>query len=92
MRDAAGPDEAAFARRLDHSVDPAAIVSLSAGTPVDWVNESHRQAVSVAYGALPESPDQDLAGEYAQLARPVIQKQLLKAGLRLAALLNAAVP
>ena len=92
VRNVAGPDEAAFARRLDPAVGSAAIARLSAGTPVDWVNESHRQAVSFAYGGLPESPDEDLAGEYARSARPVVASQLLKAGLRLAALLNAALP
>ena len=92
VRDAAGLDEAAFARRLDHAVGSAAIARLSAGTPVDWVNDSHRQAVAVAYGALPEDPNEDLAGEYARSARSVVQMQLLKGGLRLAALLNAALP
>ena len=56
VRDAAGPDEAAFARRLDHAVGSAAIARLSVGTQVDWVNESHRQAIAVAYGALPRTP------------------------------------
>ena len=46
----------------------------------------------MAYGALPENPDADLAGQYARTAGPVVETQLLKAGLRLAALLNAALP
>ena len=64
---------------------------LRGGSPVDWVNETHAAAVSVAYGALPENADADLAGAYAETARSVVDSQLLKAGLRLAALLNAAL-
>ena len=55
------------------------------------VNETHTAAVSVAYGALPENADDDLAGAYAETARSVVDLQLLKAGLRLAALLKAAL-
>jgi hypothetical protein len=46
------------------------VAVLSAGSPVDWANDTHAQAVSVTYGALPENPDEDLAGAYARAALP----------------------
>ncbi len=91
VQQAGGTDAAAFAQRLDQAVTPANIAALAAGSPVDWANETHAAAVSVAYGALPENADADLAGAYADTARSVVDSQLLKAGLRLAALLNAAL-
>ena len=91
MQQAGGTDAAGFAQRLDEAITPADIAALAAGSPVDWANETHAAAVSVAYGALPENADDDLAGAYAETARSVVDSELLKAGLRLAALLNAAL-
>jgi S1/P1 Nuclease len=91
VREAGGVDAAAFAQRLDQAMTPADIAALATGSPVDWVNETHAAAVSVAYGALPENADDDLAGAYAETACAGVDSQLLKAGLRLAALLNAAL-
>lgn len=91
VQQAGGTDAAALAQRLEQAVTPANIAALAAGSPVDWANETHAAAVSVAYGALPENADADLAGAYADTARSVVDSQLLKAGLRLAALLNAAL-
>jgi hypothetical protein len=86
-----GANGTALAQRLDHDIGPAEMARLSAGTPIAWANHSHAQAVSVAYGALPENSDEDLAGAYTEAALPVVEAQLSKAGLRLAALLNAAL-
>lgn len=58
---------------------------LTGGTPADWANEAHRAAVSTAY-ALPESLE--LGEPYVAAARPVLDRQLVLAGLRLARVLN----
>jgi hypothetical protein len=61
---------------------------LRAGRIADWVNEAHRAAVEVAY-ALPE--DRRLGEAYYQRAAPVVDRQLARAGLRLARLLDEAL-
>jgi hypothetical protein len=88
---AGGANAAALAAQLDRAVSPADRATLSAGTPVAWANDTHLQGVSVAYGALPENPGEDLAGAYTTAALPSVEAQLSKAGLRLAALLNDAL-
>jgi hypothetical protein len=55
---------------------------------VDWALESHRAAVDTAYD-LP--PDRVLGDEYADMALPVIDDMLAKAGVRLARVLNEAL-
>ncbi len=68
----------------------------SGGTVADWAAESHRLAFRIAYGKLPGgfacgqlAPDHVFIGrKYYRQARPVIEKQLERAGVRLAALLN----
>jgi len=57
---------------------------------VNWTNESHTLARTIAYGALP--PRHDIAQSYTDIAWPVIQTRLEQAGIRLAAILNAALP
>jgi hypothetical protein len=54
-------------------------------TVAEWAWESHRSAVDVAY-ALPE--DADLGDEYYARSRPVAERQLALAGVRLAQVLN----
>jgi hypothetical protein len=64
-----------------------------------WVAESHQFAVSVVYGRLPfppacnRLPDQPepLRPNYFAAATPLVRQQLAKAGVRLAAVLNAAL-
>jgi len=67
----------------DH--DPS---KLAAGQPLDWIMESHRLAVSVAYD-LPA--DLALGADYHERTLPVVHQQLAKAGVRLAALLKRAL-
>lgn len=55
---------------------------------VDWVDESHELARSVAYGALPSQQHPDLGDAYTAVAWPLIQLRLEQAGVRLAAVLN----
>jgi hypothetical protein len=86
-----GANATALAAQLDRGVSPADMARLSVGTPIAWANDTHAQAVSIAYGALPENPEEDLGFAYTEAALPVVDAQLSKAGLRLAALLNAAL-
>lgn len=70
----------------------------AAGDLDTWLAESHRVAVQDVYGRLPDppvcgtkSPDrpQALRADYVEASVAVVRAQLAKAGVRLAALLNA---
>lgn len=58
---------------------------------VDWTDESHSLARTIAYGALPKTNGADIRDTYTSIAWPVIQLRLQQAGVRLAAVLNAAL-
>ncbi|KXV21791.1 S1/P1 nuclease [Gluconobacter japonicus] len=58
---------------------------------VDWTDESHSLARTIAYGALPKTNGADIHDTYTSIAWPVIQLRLQQAGVRLAAVLNAAL-
>ena len=70
---------------------PDSVAHLQAGTAVDWANEAHQVARDVAYADLPP-PDaagvRQLDEKYAARCRPALEKQLQRAGLRLAHVLN----
>lgn len=69
---------------------PSAGVSAIDVESVQWVNESHALAWQ-AYRHLPASMDGDWENNYQAWAWPVINQQLDKAGVRLAAVLNASL-
>jgi hypothetical protein len=78
-----------YVRYLEGTWLPANNVDkLLGGDVVDWVNDAHRAAVSVAY-VLP--PDRALGDDYVTSARPVVDRQLALAGLRLARVLDEAL-
>jgi hypothetical protein len=61
------------------------LTDLSGGLPIDWAEEAHQFAHSVAY----DYPDDGiLALEYLHKSQPVVDRQLALAGVRLARLLN----
>jgi hypothetical protein len=62
------------------------------GTMADWAMEGHTLAVQVAYGKLPHEATPSLGEEYFNAALPIVDLQIEKAGIRLAALLNQALP
>jgi hypothetical protein len=64
-----------------HDID-----AIAGGTVVQWVMQSHDLARDVVYGNLP--PTLDITPAYVTAAVPVIREQLLRAGVRLAALLE----
>ncbi|HEY2900809.1 MAG TPA: S1/P1 nuclease [Polyangia bacterium] len=70
---------------------PDTLVHMQAGTPADWANEAHQLARDVTYKSLP-APDaagvRQLTAAYAAQSRPIVERQLQRAGVRLARLLN----
>jgi hypothetical protein len=82
--------EAAFVERLDQP--GAQAQGTPAADPAAWADQAHGLAVAVAYAALPADMEIDLSGDYAARAMPVVDQQLERAGLRLAAVLNATFP
>lgn len=77
-----------YARRLTRHIGRGRASEMERGTVADWALESHRAAVATSY-RLP--PDRNLDDDYADLARPVIDDMLAKAGVRLAKVLNDAL-
>jgi nuclease S1 len=58
----------------------------TSGTMMDWMKETHQAGIDTAYDGL--SNGDDLAGVYIQHALPVVQQQLLNAGIRLAKIID----
>jgi S1/P1 Nuclease len=84
-------DERAFALSLARSISPAAAEKWRSGTPADWADDSYGVASDLIYGVWPHGPG-DLPASYEQKAIYVVQVQLEKAGVRLAAALNTTLP
>jgi hypothetical protein len=64
----------------------------SKGAPETWANETHRVAVDVAYRDVPaDGPPPTLSKAYIDRATPVVAEQIKRGGVRLAAVLNAAL-
>lgn len=85
-------DESAVTERLLNSITPAKKEDWRRGRLSDWTWESHLVAVRVCYGALPAGSPKRLDGAYQQRALPVVEEQLAKAGVRLAAILQDVWP
>jgi nuclease S1 len=75
-----------YLRKLMASVDTKAI---ERGTVADWAMEGHRIAVHDVYGELPR--DGRIGRAYMNASRPILDRQLIAAGVRLAAVLNQAL-
>jgi hypothetical protein len=88
---AVGGDERGYALRLVRSITPAEIARWRGGSPTDWANESYGIARRLIYGEWPHEPG-SLPASYEAVALPVVNEQLEKAGMRLTALLNGALP
>jgi hypothetical protein len=65
----------------------AEAIGADRGTPQDWVEESHKEA-RIAWNSVPA--DKKLTDEYLQAATPILDRQIGRAGLRLARFLNEA--
>jgi hypothetical protein len=78
-----------YAMSLNKQIAAADEQAWATGTPEDWANESHAVAVKVAYARVPaDGPPPKLDQAYVDKAADVIDAQLEKGGVRLAALLN----
>lgn len=84
----AGLREAAYAGALETWLRSENVAALQRGSVVDWVNESHRLAVEHAY-KIPA--DHRLGDAYFAANRPIVDRQLATAGVRLARVLNDAL-
>ena len=71
---------------LSHAITPGEKAEWSRGTVEEWAGESLAAARLVVYGDLPAT--RRLGAAYEHDAEPVIERQLEKAGVRLAAILN----
>jgi hypothetical protein len=87
-----GTDDAAIADRLLQKMTSAQEEQWSEGNLRDWTWESHLLAARVAYGALPSGSPKTLNEDYIAQATQVIETQLMKAGVRLARILDRTWP
>lgn len=65
--------------------DEIKVKELQAGTPTDWTKET-LEVCNYVYQNTP--PFTALSYDYVEMARPILEEQLLKGGVRLAKLLN----
>jgi hypothetical protein len=79
--------ERGYALKLAQDITPDELTSWSSGDPVAWANEGYEIAVHMIYGKLPHSGA--LPDSYQVEALPIVNEQLERAGVRLAAVLNA---
>jgi hypothetical protein len=84
-------DERTYALKLAESITAAETMEWGRGSAVDWANESYRIAATIVYGQLPRRSG-SLSDSYGTAALPVVNEQLRKAGVRLAKVLNEALP
>ena len=84
-------DERAGARRLHGDINPIDRTVWASLDPLVWANESYRLVEDVVYDRL-EGPNGERLGDlYLERNAVVVEVQLKKAGVRLGAMLNAAL-
>jgi hypothetical protein len=90
LEPAVGGDERAYAMRLYHQITHGEVAEWQRGTLIDWANESFAIARTRIYG---EAQPKAAAPEFTDgsVFLPVVNQQLEKAGVRLAAVLNRAL-
>ncbi len=93
---AEGGDIHFWAGYLQKNITPEVRTDLMRGTSYDWAVESHGIARDFCYPQLKKKQFifikkslPELSGDYARAARPIVRRRILKAGLRLAAVLNS---
>ncbi len=77
--------ETDYARHLEGWLAGQRVAALQGGTTISWALEAHRSAAAHAY-RIPAS--KRLGGAYYDANEPVVDRQLARAGVRLARLLN----
>ncbi|MES2305522.1 MAG: S1/P1 nuclease [Gemmatimonadota bacterium] len=87
---AIGESEDAFVERINQRLATRGDLRIIAsGSITDWAMESHDVARDVVYNFVP--PSLVLDASYRSAVRPVLEDRLLRAGVRLAAVLNRAL-
>jgi hypothetical protein len=89
--EALGRDEGAVVEDIARSVSPAQRKAWAGGSPVQWANEAHAIARDDIYPPLMDRRDMRLPRDYAWQEAPIARRQLAKAGVRLAWLLNSSL-
>lgn len=93
--EALGNDPSAIAAQLSAKITPAERAEWSKGTPASWANESWNIARREVYGDLRGTgatyAPLVLPSDYAAKKSTIAAEQLARAGVRLAAILNAAL-
>ncbi len=84
-------DDERLVNTLQRSITPQKKAEWEGKTVEQWADESHDQAVTVAYGKLPKRKPLKIADAYQDAAEPVVKEQLTKGGVRLGFLLNEAL-
>lgn len=80
---------AQYADKLNARITADEAADWAKGTPTEWVNDSHAVAVESVYTGVPaDGPPPKLDRKYVEAAGQVIDRQLQRAGVRLAAILN----
>jgi hypothetical protein len=79
-------DERGYALQLARNITDAERKLWSSDDPVSWANDAHEIAVTKIYGKLPH--DGAIPESYEVQALPIVNEQLAKAGVRLAAVLD----
>jgi nuclease S1 len=87
---ALGPDERSYALKLVQDISPDKLESWSKGDSMEWANEGYDIAAHIIYGKLPHTGT--LPDSYEAEALPIVNEQLERAGVRLAAVLNKVLP
>lgn len=77
---------------LNSRIAPVEKAQWTKGTLADWALEGKKLARDVAYKNLPSGSPAELGQAYVDAATPVVETQLEKAGIRLAAILNRLLP
>ena len=95
--DHSGETQAAYVKHLEDWIATQDVTVIESGTFADWANETHRQAVEHAYRTADGSQEFPAVGgeigqAYYDANIVVVDEQLAKAGVRLAAVLNRAFP
>jgi hypothetical protein len=87
-----GDDDAAVAERLWQRISDEQRARWSEGNLRTWTWETHLLAARMAYGALPSGSLKVLDENYLAQSLQVIEQQLMKAGVRLARILDRTWP
>lgn len=87
-----GHSETEVTQRLTRGITSSQRQQWQKGKPREWAWESHLLAVRVAYGSLPAGSPKRIDDNYLTQATTVTEKQLAKAGVRLAAVINQIWP